>query len=46
MDVSKFEEEVKRTFKNHNNLTKMLEKKVEEIRFSQEELAISLAQID
>ena len=44
--MSKFEEEVQRMFKNHTNLTKLLERKVEEIKMSQEELAMSLAQIE
>lgn len=35
LDVAKFEEDVHRTFKNHTNLTKILERKVEEIKFSQ-----------
>jgi hypothetical protein len=46
LDVAKFEEELQRTFKNHTNLTKILERKVEEIRFSQEELALSLSLIE
>jgi ParB-like chromosome segregation protein Spo0J len=46
LDVAKFEEEIQRMFKNHTNLTKILERKVDEIKFSQEELAFSLSQIE
>jgi hypothetical protein len=33
-------------FKNHTNLTKILERKVDEIKLSQEELALSLMRIE
>jgi hypothetical protein len=44
--VERFEEELQHAFKNQNNLTKMMERKVEEIKYSQEELANSLAHIE
>ena len=44
--MSKFEEELHRAFNNHNNLMKMMEKKVDELQVSQEELGSSLTRID
>lgn len=39
IDVEKFEEEIQRSYKNHNNSRKLLEKKVKDIEGSQMELA-------
>lgn len=42
LDVEKFEEEIQRNYKNHNNSRKLLERKVGDIESSQMELAENL----
>ena len=46
IDVEKFEEEIERNYKNHNNSRKLLEKKVKDIESSQSELAENLFEIE
>ena len=42
IDVEKFEEDIQRNYKNHNNSRKLLERKVGDIESSQLELAENL----
>lgn len=44
--MEKFEEEIERNYKNHNNSRKLLEKKVKDIENSQSELAENLFEIE
>ena len=46
IDVEKFEEDIQRNYKNHNNSRKLLERKVGDIESSQLELAESLFEIE
>ena len=46
IDVEKFEEEIERNYKNHNNSRKLLEKKVKDIENSQIQLAENLYDIE